>query len=222
METSSLKSIGLSKSEISVYLFLLENGAASSPTVSRGTKIARTNCYHVLNSLLTKGLLTTKYSKNKKIYIANDPEELIHFSESKTLAVKKLIPTLKALKTPRLNSIMSKHCTQPEEIKEVLLQALSAKKIFSTNLPLFFNSLPLDFYTYFQTEIESRGIELIEIPFSNEKTPILPFSTPEAAIFSWNDSIFSITKKWGIEGFLIVEKQLALAYQAIFTLASIK
>jgi len=52
-----LKNIGLKGSEIKVYLYLLENGVSTPPQIAKGTRIARTNTYHILRGLSEKGLI---------------------------------------------------------------------------------------------------------------------------------------------------------------------
>ena len=92
-----LKDVGLHQSEIDVYLYLLGNGYSTPPQVSRGTKIARTNCYNVLSSLKDKGLIKEEQRRKRKVYLASDPEALLLSLEKKKMALEGVIPDLKAL-----------------------------------------------------------------------------------------------------------------------------
>jgi sugar-specific transcriptional regulator TrmB len=95
--SKKLRDLGLHKSEISVYLFLLRNGRSTAINVSRGTKIARPNCYHVFRQLLSKGLIAEEYVKNKRTYVARDANAIITYSENRTRLAEKVSIDLTAL-----------------------------------------------------------------------------------------------------------------------------
>lgn len=95
---------GLSDKEAKVYLALIEMGPSSVTEVSKKTKITRTNCYHILNTLITKGVVSTHEEKAKMIFIAENPERLITMLkeqlnelEKNIQHAKKIMPKLKAI-----------------------------------------------------------------------------------------------------------------------------
>ena len=61
-----LKEVGLKQNESEIYLFLLQNGISTPPQISRGTHIARTNCYNILNSLKEKDVVEEENRGKKK------------------------------------------------------------------------------------------------------------------------------------------------------------
>jgi sugar-specific transcriptional regulator TrmB len=93
---SSLRDLGLHKSEVVVYLFLLRNGLSTVINVSHGTKIARTNCYHVIRELLQKGLISKQLIGNKIGFAANELYSVNDYLESKSKIAKTIMPELEA------------------------------------------------------------------------------------------------------------------------------
>src|SRR3989344_5354407 len=61
--TSSLKLMGLNGSQIKVYLYLLAEGLSTPPQISKGTGIARTNCYNILRELDDMDLIDRERNK---------------------------------------------------------------------------------------------------------------------------------------------------------------
>jgi len=74
MET--LEKLGLSKSEIKVYLSLLQEGSASAGELTKYCGLYRTNIYDILEKLREKGLITSISKNNKKYYSASKPKKL--------------------------------------------------------------------------------------------------------------------------------------------------
>jgi sugar-specific transcriptional regulator TrmB len=82
MVTNILKEFGLTKSQIKVYVTLLQSHAAGASTLSRATGIKRLSIYSILNSLKEKGFITTFKKDNITYYSALEPEALLHISEA--------------------------------------------------------------------------------------------------------------------------------------------
>jgi sugar-specific transcriptional regulator TrmB len=53
-----LKKLGLTQNELKVYLFLNKNGSKKAKEISQNQKIPRTQTYHLLTSLQSKGIVT--------------------------------------------------------------------------------------------------------------------------------------------------------------------
>src|SRR5688500_528889 len=104
MDTNAeLKQLGLHKSEIRVYLYLLEAGVSTPPQIAKGTSIARTNCYHILKELEDKGLIQQQASGKRKAYLARDPESIVAALEKKREAASRVVPELRELYTAQKN-----------------------------------------------------------------------------------------------------------------------
>jgi sugar-specific transcriptional regulator TrmB len=93
---SSLRDLGLHKTEVSVYLFLLRNGTSTVLNVSHGTKITRTNCYYVIRQLLDKGLINKQILGNKVAFAATELFALDDYIQAKSRIAKSILPDLES------------------------------------------------------------------------------------------------------------------------------
>tara|TARA_Y100000034_G_scaffold135243_1_gene206314 strand:+ start:1024 stop:1776 length:753 start_codon:yes stop_codon:yes gene_type:complete len=97
-----LEKIGLTKQESKVYLSLLELQEAQTGKLCRFTKIASSNIYNILDSLIQKGLVSYRIQNNIKVFMPAPPEALneLFLEKQRKLdeerkQVTKLISTLK-------------------------------------------------------------------------------------------------------------------------------
>ncbi|MBI2106682.1 hypothetical protein HYT57_01745 [Candidatus Woesearchaeota archaeon] len=72
MLEDSLMKLGLSPSEIKVYMFLVNEGSSYASKISSGTNLNRTNVYEALDRLISKGLVSY-IIKNKVKWIEAKP-----------------------------------------------------------------------------------------------------------------------------------------------------
>jgi len=63
---TSLLEFGLTQNQAKVYLFLSKNTSKSAPDISKSLKIARTETYHLLNGLQSKGITIAAFGKPTK------------------------------------------------------------------------------------------------------------------------------------------------------------
>jgi sugar-specific transcriptional regulator TrmB len=103
MDTEALDGIGLTKSEIAVYIALLEIGSSTTGPIIRASGIASGKAYLILDKLMQKGLVTRFRKGSVKQYQAKDPLRLldyVHQLKSELLEkekrIKKIIPQLQA------------------------------------------------------------------------------------------------------------------------------
>lgn len=82
METE-LRKIGLSKSEIKVYLALLRNGVLTKTPIVRNAKIPASKVYEVLDKLIDKGLVSVVTKNNVKHFEAASPVKIKEFLQKK-------------------------------------------------------------------------------------------------------------------------------------------
>src|SRR3989338_5643152 len=89
-----LTSLGLSGEEAKVYLATLELGGSFVSAVARRAKVNRSTCYHTLDNLIKKGLVSS-YQKGKVLHFtAEDPTRFMQMAEEKVQRTKNLIPEL--------------------------------------------------------------------------------------------------------------------------------
>ena len=92
-----LKKIGLSDTEINIYLLLLKNGYSKATILSKELKLARTTAYRFLSSLHDKGLVSESIQNNVKYFYPVEPERLSELLYEKIEEIQKVIPELKAI-----------------------------------------------------------------------------------------------------------------------------
>jgi sugar-specific transcriptional regulator TrmB len=85
MDTSLLEKIGLTHSEVKVYLALLELGASTVGPITQKSKVASSKTYELLSKLMEKGLATTYKEGNTNYFKAVDPNRLKDYLQEKEL-----------------------------------------------------------------------------------------------------------------------------------------
>jgi len=63
---SSLPEFGITQNQAKVYLYLSKNVAKSAPEISKNLKIPRTETYHLINVLQSKGIVISNFGKPTK------------------------------------------------------------------------------------------------------------------------------------------------------------
>ena len=128
-----LEEIGLTKTEIKIYLALLKLGQSTTTKIVKEARIHASKVYEFLNKLIQKGLVSYVIKSNKKHFTATDPENLKNFLKEKQrkiseqeIKVEKMLPQLKNIQKKQNYQIKS-------EIYEGLSGAKSIyEKIIST------------------------------------------------------------------------------------------
>jgi len=101
--THSLLALGLSPKEVQVYLALLDLGTGNVTHITRRAGISRTNGYNILDSLVSKGLVSISGKEPKQEYTAESPEHIVSYLKSQQdhiaqqlQSAQSFIPQLKA------------------------------------------------------------------------------------------------------------------------------
>ncbi|MBI4152923.1 hypothetical protein HY497_00225 [Candidatus Woesearchaeota archaeon] len=159
METSALKSIGLTDNEIKIYLTLLKVGLTTAYDLSKKTGVYRVHVYDKLEQLMDKGLVTHVYKGAKKFFQATPPEKIRHYLDEKkhkfdlqSQEIEKILPELEALsKLPKEDTHVElfkgaeglkyflRHIIlslKNHETKEVLITGIDDQK-YNETLPVF-------------------------------------------------------------------------------------
>ena len=104
LKTKILEEIGLTKSEIRVYLALLKLGSSTKKAIVKEAKITPSKLYEITDKLIEKGLVS--YVRKNKVmhFSAAPPEQVLDFLDLKKQKIakqsddfEKLIPQLKSL-----------------------------------------------------------------------------------------------------------------------------
>lgn len=99
MNTETLKELGLTNNEITVYLTLLQTGSVSVNTIAERSGLHRQAVYDALDRLLEKGFVSFVIQQNKKHFQAINPEKIIEILHQKELKFRSLLPELIMLTT---------------------------------------------------------------------------------------------------------------------------
>ena len=96
MDTQILEDIGLTGSEIKVFLTLLELGSSTAGKVVGKSGLQNAVVHRAFHSLIEKGLITYVFEGKIKQYQSIEPKLLLNFIEEKKQKLEKLLPELEA------------------------------------------------------------------------------------------------------------------------------
>jgi sugar-specific transcriptional regulator TrmB len=129
-----LKKIGLSDSQIKLYLISLEKGLLSALELSRLTKINRQQVYEQAEKLVELGLYDITRKQRKK-YIPADPSKLVELSKRKINELQKvsneildITSILKSVSPGRKNKIITRFFEGHKKVKEAYEKELAQSK----------------------------------------------------------------------------------------------
>ena len=102
MDTEILQQIGLNKSEVKVYITLLELGSSTTGPIMDHAKVSSSKIYGILARLMDKGLASSVIKSKTNYYQASSPESVLTYIKEKETELKKqeeqirsIIPQLK-------------------------------------------------------------------------------------------------------------------------------
>ncbi|MBU0707848.1 hypothetical protein KKG41_05765 [Patescibacteria group bacterium] len=91
----TLRTIGLTKNESSLYLAILKLGRTNVSSITKATGIHRRNVYDSLSTLLDKGLIFQIVGEKEGYYGGVEPNKLLELIQSKEISLAKIMPELK-------------------------------------------------------------------------------------------------------------------------------
>lgn len=132
MNTQILEEIGLTKTEIKIYLTLLKLGQSTTTNIVKDAKIHASKVYEFLEKLIQKGLVSYTIKSNKKHFRAADPDFLKEFLKEKRNEIKEqekeidvILPQLKSLRKTEKDIIQSETYEGLRGVKSVYEKILS-------------------------------------------------------------------------------------------------
>jgi predicted transcriptional regulator len=96
MIEETLHELGLGRNDVKVYLTLLKGGKSTIATIATKSGVHRVNVYDALKNLRERGLVSSIEQEKKKIFVANDPQNIELILKSRDEKVRATIPQLKA------------------------------------------------------------------------------------------------------------------------------
>ncbi len=238
MLENDLKELGLSRNEIKIYLFLLQNGVSTPPEIARGTKIALTNSYHILLKLKADGLVYEQKIGKRKRYVSSDPEALMRGLEAKRDRMKQLLPDLRALYGNQKNKPKIRFFEGVKGVQEIFNETLEEKEkilgIASTaNL---FKKIP-NFFEGYRKKLKDKNIffqDILTSDSANEagaqaqselgvfyQYKILPESYGNIVtdILIWGNKVALLTIEEPLYGTILEDLYLAKTFRILFNIA---
>ncbi len=195
-----LKLAGLNQSEITVYLYLLENGLSSPPDVSHGTKITRTNCYNILNELISKGLIQQIENGLKKNYCANEPASILKYIENKKQAVELIMPQLREISFGHKYLPKCKYHNGLAGIQEILFYTMHGQEVISLGFSEILSSRHPTLSQWYKNELAARSVTINEIMIKQENLDVQN-DNKFLPMLIWNNKIAFIAlsdRPWGL------------------------
>ncbi|MFA5872062.1 MAG: helix-turn-helix domain-containing protein [Parcubacteria group bacterium] len=236
--SQNLEKLGIGGKEADVYLAILKFKKTSVGELAKFTGIKRTTIYHCVESLLSKELIAKLTKDDKKIYLAENPEEsLANMLREKKETVSELIPDLKSLlgtgayapeiKIYRHQSglrkifedmLFSKERTIRYYVSDLSLDALLGKKFLADfvkkRIKRGIRSLSLRSQKY-KPEREQGALhskQLREVRFIPENIEIKPY------MCIYENKVVVIASRDERVGFIVESREFAEAQKNIFDL----
>lgn len=164
-----LKNIGLTETEISIYLTGLKYPSIGVKELEKQTGVKRTTIYHAINTLMEKGLVAKKGTTTRLVFVMTEPENIKRLINQKIEDLKqeqKSLDTVLPAFAKDLKYDESKinvlHYEGEEGIKLVVEEALYCKnKNWDIIAPLknFFSDFDKKYADYFIETREYRDIK---------------------------------------------------------------
>lgn len=98
-----LQNIGLDDKEAKIYLASLQLGPASIQELSKSSGVKRSTVYEVIDALTDKALITISQKGKRKVFTAQEPDNLLLYLKQKENVLAQIMPDLEALKNASAN-----------------------------------------------------------------------------------------------------------------------
>ncbi len=157
---AELQRIGLSTEEARIYLACLEINGGAVSVIARKAGVHRVSCYHTIENLLEKRLLS-QYNKNGvKCFAPEPPEQLLKLVEEKTVIARGLLPELKSLASAIGFKPKIRFYEGRDGVEKVFNESLTAKReiLGYTNLKNVTEFFPEFFKAYTHAKLK-KGIK---------------------------------------------------------------
>lgn len=182
-----LASLGLTIEEAKVYLAVVELGSSFVSAIARRAKVNRSTCYHTLDNLIKKGLISS-YKKDKVLHFtAEDPNRFMQMAEERVKRTENLIPQLISLTSSMAFKPKIRFYEGMEGVKSIFEDVLNTKDeiLGYTNINDIINLFPDYFRSYCHKKIlkniktryiapaSGEGVDLIDNYYPKKYDPNL-------------------------------------------------
>ena len=165
MEIEVLEDLGLSNAEAKIYLALLQAGQTTTGIIIDTTKLQSSTVYHVLGSLIEKGLVNYIFIGKVKNYQAETPESFLAFLEEKKRKFKEILPNLKSRESIGKKRQTAKVYQGMKGLKTAFNDVLNTMKsgeeyyFFQVDNEKLFNEKVVRFFRNYHIQRSKKGIK---------------------------------------------------------------
>ena len=137
MDAQQLEKLGLNRNESKVYFALLRQGQASAAELVRAIGVHRNIIYDNLEKLIEKGLVSYVIEGTKKKFIAEKPEAILEFLQSRKDQIDEEMNVAKDI-LPEIENILASSKEKQEAslfrgvkgVKKILHEILESKEFW--------------------------------------------------------------------------------------------
>lgn len=179
MDKEILRKIGLTDSEIEVYLDLVKHGGSLASETASRIRISRTYVYDSIQNLIDKGLIVYVIKNNRRYFKALEAEKLLEYIDERTAQLQrqreeadKLIQELKVFQEPVKEKPIVEVFEGKEGLKTILNDIIKIKKdiIAWGATDRIKEYLPDWFLEKYVEEKVKRGMKTKQLYVEGEKT----------------------------------------------------
>jgi len=167
MDYADLERIGLNKNEAKVYLALVVKGQATAAELVKAVGVHRNIIYDNIEKLIEKGLVSFIIDGTKRIFIAQKPDAITDFLESKKDALNKEVEEANKI-IPQISKLLYSSNTKQEAtiyrgikgLKKVFNETLEGKELWDigiTNESVHF--LSSTFWKNYNQKVKDKKIK---------------------------------------------------------------
>lgn len=166
MDTSLLEELGLTNAEAKIYLALLREGQSKTGRIIDATKMQSSTVYHVLGSLIEKGLVSYVMIGKVKHYKAESPDALLLFLEDKKSRYEEILPQLKGMEQMSEHKQTAKVYEGIKGLKaaynDILLTMRKGEKYLFFQVPKerLYDEETIQFFRNYHIKRSKRGINV--------------------------------------------------------------
>ncbi len=177
-----LEKVGLSPNETKVYIAGLTLGSSLANAIAKKAGLKRSLCYHLLNSLLEKGLANKSGKSYSHHYTMEPPERLKDFIKRKQLELKRtesqideISAELESMYAPKLRPASVRFYEDAEGLKSAALESLQSKEKIIRGLisPEIFAIFDEKYIRFWADERATKDIQTKMIWTEHEKPSYL-------------------------------------------------
>lgn len=239
---ADLLKLGLSDEEAKVYLACLEINGGPVSSIARKAGVHRVSCYHTLENLIAKRLLSQHNRNGVKYFSPEPPQQLLTLAEERVNLAKTLLPELTSLASAIAFKPKIRFYEGRDGVERVFTESLAARGeiLGYTNLQNVTTFFPDFFRQYthekFRKKIKTRYLspntvesvhaldaflppgydaQLLEILLVNKDQFLFE---NEVVIFNHSVGIVSLNKD-ELLGLIVESPTFARTMKAVFDLA---